>query len=329
VTGANGFIGSTLCRALLQRGDLVRGLVRATSDLALLEGVPIEQVRGDLDDLGSLVAATQDADIVYHLAAAVSDWGPLSYFRQANVQGTGNVLQAMWQNRVPRLVYVSSVAVHSFIDAQDMDERSPQLPTTFPYSQTKREAEALVWRHCQEGRVAATIVRPGDLYGPGDRVVLLRLAGLLRAGIMPYVAGGHKMGAFTYVENLVDGLILAGASERAAGETYVITDGIKMTWREYFTGLTRALGYPEPRFSVSPAIACAAASALEFVYRSLGIRARPPITRYLATHMSNNFHFSIAKASREIGYQPRIGVEEALRRTAAWLQDTLRGATRP
>jgi len=322
VTGANGFVGSALCRALVKRGDLVRGLVRATSDLSLLNGLPIEQTQGDLDDPASLLAATRGVDVVYHVAAAVSDWGPLSYFRQVNVQGTQNVLQAMVQHGVPRMVYVSSAAVHSFIDAQDMDEHSPQLPTPYPYCQTKREAEALALRYHRDGRVAVTIVRPGDIYGPGDRVVLRRLARLLRLGAVPYVAEGRKMGAFTYVENLAEGLILAGTSERAVGEAYVITDGIKMTWREYFVGLARALGYPEPRFSVSPAFACTAASALEFVYRNLGIPGRPPITHYLATHMANDFHFSIAKARHEIGYEPRIGVDEGFRRTAIWLLDS-------
>ena len=290
--------------------------------------LPIEQARGDLDDPASLVTATRDVDIVYHVAAAVSDWGSLSYFRRVNVQGTRHVLDAMGQNGVPRLVYVSSAAVHSFIDAQDMDEHSPQLPTSYPYCQTKREAEALVLQYHREGRVAATIVRPGDLYGPGDRVVLLKLDKLLRMGAMPYVAGGYKLGAFTYVENLADGLILAGTSQRALGQAYIITDGVKTTWREYFAGLTRALGYPEPHLSVSPALAYGAASALESVYGALGVGARPPITRYLAIHMSNDFHFSIAKAGEQIGYQPRVGMDEALARTATWLHNTIKGRAR-
>jgi nucleoside-diphosphate-sugar epimerase len=328
VTGANGFVGSALCRALLQRGDLVRGLVRTTSDLSLLHGLPIEQVQGDLDDPPSLITATRDVDIVYHVAAAVSDWGSLSYFRRVNVEGTRHVLDAMGLNSVKRLVYVSSAAVHSFIDAQNMDEHSPQLPTSYPYCQTKREAEALVMQRYREGRIAATVVRPGDLYGPGDRVVLLKLDKLLHMGALPYVAGGYKLGAFTYVENLADGLILAGSSQRAIGEAYIITDGVKTTWREYFVGLTRALGYPEPRLSVSPVLACGVASTLESVYCALGVCARPPITRYLATHMSNDFHFTIAKAGKQIGYQPRVGMDEALARTATWLHNTKKGQAR-
>ncbi|MBN1810889.1 MAG: NAD-dependent epimerase/dehydratase family protein, partial [Anaerolineae bacterium] len=205
VTGANGFVGATLCRKLVERGDSVRGLVRRTGDLSLLEGVLIEQVVGALDDLPSLVAATQDVEVVYHVAAAVSDWGPLAYFRRVNVEGTKNVLEAAIQNGVRRFVYVSSAAVHSFVGAQDMDEQSPQLPTPFAYCQSKREAEALALAYHSRGKIVVAIVRPGDVYGPGDRVALLRLSRLLESGLMAHIGPGEKLGAFTYVENLADG----------------------------------------------------------------------------------------------------------------------------
>ena len=107
-----------------------------------------------------------------------------------------------------------------------------------------------------------------------------------------------------------------------------MTDGLKMSWRAYFMGLSRALDYPEPSISVSPAFACAVAFSLEFIYRHPGIRTRPPITRYLATHMGSDFHFSIARARQEPGYEPRVAVDEALRRAAAWLQDAVRGEVR-
>ncbi|MBC7238211.1 MAG: NAD-dependent epimerase/dehydratase family protein, partial [Chloroflexi bacterium] len=218
VTGANGFVGSALCRKLLQRGNRVRGLVRASSDLSLLGDLPIQLVPGDVRDPASLVEAMRGVDVVYHAAGAVSDWGPLEWFRQVNVYGTRNLLEAAASNGVRRVVYVSSVAVHNFIGAQDMDETSPQGPTPFPYSQSKREAEALALEYHQRGRVAVSIVRPGDIYGPGDRVALLRLAGLLRRGLLPYIDGGRALGAFTYVENLADGLILAGEIPAAEGE---------------------------------------------------------------------------------------------------------------
>jgi nucleoside-diphosphate-sugar epimerase len=213
---------------------------------------------------------------------------------------------------------VSSVAVHSFLGARNMDEDSPQLPTPFPYCQSKREAESLVREYHQRGAIETTIVRPGDVYGPGDRVALLRMAGLLERGLIPLVGKGQYLGALTYVENLADGIILAGSVPGAAGRTYVITDGIEVSWREYFDSLASAIGAPAPRLSIHPTLAWAAASLLETVYRALGIRQRPPITRYLAAHLRADFHFRIDRAQRELGYVPAVGFEEAIRRTAAW-----------
>ncbi|MBN1488083.1 MAG: NAD-dependent epimerase/dehydratase family protein [Anaerolineae bacterium] len=325
VTGANGCVGAMLCRKLVERGDSVRGLVRKTSDLSLLEGLPVQRVVGSLEDHASLLGATQDVDIVYHVAAAVTDWGPLTYFRSVNVAGTQNVLDAAVKNHVQRFVYISSVAVHNFTGAQDMDEDSPQLPTPFYYCQTKREAESLVLSYHRQGRMPVVIVRPGDIYGPGDRVSLLPLAPMLESGHMAYVGDGRKLGAFTYVENLVDGLILAGIKKDALGEVFVITDGLKLTWREYFEKLTAALDLPKPWICVPVSLAYALATGLEFVYRLFRIQSRPPITRYLITHLSKDFHFSIEKAHRVLGYAPRVDVNEAISRTAAWYKDVVRG----
>jgi nucleoside-diphosphate-sugar epimerase len=326
VTGANGFVGSMLCRKLLQSGVEVRGLVRRTSDLSLLADVPIQQVVGSLEDTASLDAAANGVDVVYHVAAAVSDWGTWEYFHRTTVEGTRSILQAAVKNGVRRFVYISSTAVHSFINAQDMNEESPQLPTPFLYCQAKREAEALVQTVQAQGKIETVIVRPGDIYGPGDRVALLNMAKPLSRGLLPYIGGGKKLGAFTYVENLTDGILLAGTLPQAAGGVYILTDGIKMTWREYFERLTAVLGFPKPRLSVHPRLAYALASMLEGFYLLFKIQQRPPFTRYLVVHLSNDYHFSIARAARELGYSPQVGVDEAFRRTAAWLKEYQAGS---
>jgi nucleoside-diphosphate-sugar epimerase len=262
--------------------------------------------------------------VVYHAAGAVTDWGTYPYFYRVNVEGTRNVLEAAVQNRVLRFVYVSSTAVHGF-GARNMDEESPLPPTRFPYCLSKREAEALVSEAHRRCQIEVGIIRAGDLYGPGDRVVLLPLARLLEPGWMAYIGRGECLGAFTYIENLADGLILAGTLERAAGETYVITDGIELTWRSYFGKLTSALGLSAPKLSVHPQLAWAAACGLETAYRLGGIQRRPPLTRYLVAHLSRDYSFSIAKARRELGYEPQVGVDEAIERTAVWYKKMVRG----
>ncbi|MFH1941793.1 MAG: NAD-dependent epimerase/dehydratase family protein [bacterium] len=325
VTGANGFVGAALCRKLVERGDEVRGLVRKTSDLSLLEGIPIQKVVGSLNDLNSLKDATETIELVIHAAASVTDWGTYESFHRVNVDGTRTILKASVRAGVKRFVFVSTVAVHSFIGAEEMDESSPQLPTRFPYCRTKREAEALVMEAHHRGRMDVVIVRPGDVFGPGDRVSLLKMVGLLEAGRMATVGGGRVLGAFTYVENLADGIILAGITEAAAGEAFVITDGIKLTWRDYFWKLTEAIDVPKPRISVNPKLAYAAAVVLESIYGCFRLRSRPPITRYLVTHLRKDFHFSIDKARRLLGYEPKVDIDEAIRRTADWYRKVVRG----
>lgn len=97
-----------------------------------------------------------------------------------------------------------------------------------------------------------------------------------------------------------------------------------MTWRDYFKKLTEALDVPQPKWSIPPSIAYALASIMEFVYRLLHIRSRPPVTRYIVTHLRKDFHFSIEKARRELGYEPKVDIEEAIGRTADWYRKTVR-----
>ncbi|MFO7889645.1 MAG: NAD-dependent epimerase/dehydratase family protein [bacterium] len=324
VTGANGFVGSALCRKLLERGDTVLGLVRKTSDLSLLEGVTIQKIIGSLDNKDSYSQVLKDVEVVYHIAGAVSDWGSLEYFRNVNVEGTHKLIQAAVGKKVKRFVYVSSIVVHSHVDSCDLNEQSPQLDTPFPYVQTKREAERLVMSYHKEKKIEVTIVRPGDIYGPGDRVSLLKMTSLLEKGTMGYIGGGKTIGALTYVNNLADGLILAGTKKQAAGEAYIITDGKKISWREYFEALTKELNVPAPRFSLPPVIAGIIANVLEFVYRVFHIKKRPPLTKYLVTHLRGDFHFRIDKAKKMLGYKPSTDFKQAIKETAAWYKKVVR-----
>ena len=328
VTGANGFVGAALCKKLLERGDTVRGMVRKTSDLSLLKDVPIEIMYGTLDDADTCERVVADVEVVYHVASAVSDWGSLTFFRQVNVDGTRNILDASVRKHIRRFVFVSSAAVHSFIGAQDMTEDAPQDPTPFPYCQSKREAEIVVMDYHKKKKIETVIVRPGDVFGPGDRTSLLKMAQILEAGLMVYVGGGRTLGAFTYVENLVDGIILAGTQIKAAGEAFIITDGIKKTWREYFEKLTAVLELPKPRLSIHPVLLNGIAFLLEFIYHFFHIQTRPFVTQYLVAHLRHDFHFSIEKAKRILGYRPSVDFDEAIKRTAVWYKRMVRPSIR-
>lgn len=325
MTGANGFVGAAVCQKLLDRGDEVHALVRATSDLSLLEGLNVHIHVGSLQEIETVQPLLQGVQVIYHVAAAVGDWGPLSWFRELNVEATRRLLETAAQAGVRRLVYVSSVAVHSFVGARNMHENSPQLPTPFPYCQSKREAEMVVRDFHSPSSLETVIIRPGDVYGPGDRTSLLKMASMLEKGGMLLVGGGKTLGAFTYVENLADGIVLGGTHPEAAGDTFIITDGMEMSWKTYFDKLTAALDLPRVRWSVHPVAVKVLAGMLEGVHRLFRLKGRPLVTRYLVDHLCGDFHFRIDKAQEVLGYVPAVGVDEAIQRTAAWYRRVVRG----
>lgn len=324
VTGANGFVGAAVCKKLLERGDEVHGLVRQTSDLSLLAGLDVSLHIGSMNHPAQIKPVLEGVEVVYHIAAAVSDWGSLAWFRKINVEGTQALMDVAAESGVGRFVYVSSVAVHSFSDARVKDEHAPQEPTPFPYCQSKREAELAVTQFHGKG-MDTVIIRPGDVFGPGDRTSLLKMADMLERGQMMLVGGGNALGAFTYVENLADGIVLGGTHPAAPGEAFIITDGVEMTWKAYFDQLTQALDLPRPRLSIPPVVVKALGWIMEGVHRILRLKSRPPVTRYLADHLCSHCYFSIDKAQERLGYAPAVEMDEAIARTAAWYKSVVRG----
>ncbi len=150
------------------------------------------------------------------------------------------------------------------------------------------------------------------------------MARWLEKGKMAYVGGGRTLASFTYIENLNEGLALAGLLDAAIGKTYVITDGIRVSWREYFEKLTAVLDLPRPKISIPPGLATIAAGIIEWIYRTFRISFRPPISRYLIAHVRKNFHFTNRKARQELGFEPQVNFDEAINRTASWYRSVVR-----
>ena len=215
VTGANGFIGSNLCRALIERGYRVRGMVRKSSDLSYLKGFDMELVYGNLGDKKDLELALKDVDTVYHLAALSLDWGPFKSFLKTNVEGTKNMLEGAKEANIKKFVYISSVVVHGFEDRLDADENTPFKDTIFPYCKSKKMAEEIVWEYYRKYNLPITVIRPGNVFGPNDGLFFTGVAGAIDKGYMPHVNKGRAITCLTYIENLVSGMILAGESKKS------------------------------------------------------------------------------------------------------------------
>jgi nucleoside-diphosphate-sugar epimerase len=189
----------------------------------------------------------------------------------------------------------------------------------FAYGASKAAAERLVVRAGREGSMETSIVRPGVVvYGPEDTTAFVHMAPLLQKGRWMHVRGGRPRLCISYVENLVKGLTLCGTHPAARSETFNMTDDVRISWRELISGLIRAFGKPEHTLSFPAPVARIVGSTLESAFRILRSSKPPPITRYRASLVSQDFHFSCDKAKRLLGYAPDTGMDEGLRRTVEW-----------
>jgi nucleoside-diphosphate-sugar epimerase len=315
VTGATGFIGGAVARALAGRGDDVRALVR---DPARLSADGAEPVRGDLADAGSLAVAAEDVDAVVHCAGVVSDWLPAEEIRRVNVEGTGRVLDACRTAGVRRLVHLSSLAVLGSRHHRGTDESAPYAPSD-AYGAAKIESERLV---LASGGVEAVVLRPGFVYGPGDNQFLPRLLDSLAQGRFAYVGDGSKLLNVVDVGDIAAAALLALDTPAAAGQAYNLTDGTQTSLRTFVEAVADEAGYQRPARSIPPPVAFLAAYVLEALARARRSREAPRLNRGRLKFLHYEQHFSIEKARRELGYAPATTYREGVPRAVAWFRDT-------
>ncbi len=309
VTGAAGFIGSVLVARLEAEGATVQGLdLRAgpspTLHLDVTDGAEVMDVFRRLSPR-----------VVVHAAAVVDDRGPAERFQQVNVAGTQNVLDAAAAARVERFVHLSSIAALGFDPGPDADQDTPlALGTGAPYFDTKAASEQLVRQAHAEGHVAAVVVRPGDVYGPGSVPWVDRPLGLMRRHVPVLIEGGRGLMAPCWVDNLVDALMAALSSADALGGVFQIHDGASMTYRDYFTRLAAAAGAPRPRLALPKALALSLAAGAEALQRAAGLQ--PAFTRGAVHYLCRRATYSLAASARVLGYRPAVAIDEAMGRLA-------------
>ena len=316
MTGAHGSIGSHLTERLLSEGWRVRALVSPWGKLdnlsAVLDHSKLEVHRANLTQQGSLKGVCKDIDIVFHAAAKVADWGAWGSFYETNVLGTEFLLREAERSEVKRLVLVSSIAVHPYTGFKDADTRSlPRNADINAYARSKVLAENVVMK----SDIETVIVRPG-LWPFGTRDPnFARVVQEVKRGTLPLVDGGRAVLNTAYVENLVQGLLLAGTVPKAAGRAYLMADEGCPSWRELFSTLADLLDAPKPRLNLPGSVVEPLSGGVERAYSRLAPNTEPPLTRYRARLMRQDVHFSIYNAKEELGYAPGVTWQEGLRRT--------------
>ncbi len=316
VTGGTGFTGKALVKRLLDQGHEVVAL-------DYKEGIATEELRewgaevviGSVADKDIVNKCMQGVDIVQHLAAAFRELDvPNSYYDEINVGGTRNTLEAAEKQNVKKFIYCSTCGVHGNVDNPPANEDAPINAADY-YQQTKYEAEPLVHEFAERG-MKTVITRPAAIYGPGDPERFFMIFKRVNNGSFPMFGSGKTLYHPLYVENLVDAHMLAMEPGKGDGQTYLIADEEYVSIENLVQRVGKALNVDVkiPHYPIWPLII--AGHVFEKAYKPFKIT--PPIFPRRVDWYRQNRAFDISKAKKELGYQPKVGLDEGLSLTAKW-----------
>jgi nucleoside-diphosphate-sugar epimerase len=317
ITGANGFLGTWLARALAARGDTVACLLRPSSDVSGLAGLSYTRVEGDVTDPASLERAMAGRDVVFHLAgirrAATRD-----AFMRVNAEGTRNVCEALLRaGSKARLVLCGSLAACGpSAPSRPHVEEDPLHPAEW-YGESKAEAERIALAYAD--RLPVTVARPPRILGPGDHENLTFFK-LMKRGIRLEIGGGPRPLMMVDVEDVVDLLLLLAERDEALGQAFFVAGPRPLTLEELQDIGARELGIHPRTVHLTPWLLRGMAAAADVITQATGRKL--PLNRKLARQLlAPAWTCSGAKAERLLGFRPRREPEDSIRRSARWYQE--------
>jgi nucleoside-diphosphate-sugar epimerase len=318
VTGGSGFIGGRLIERLVGEGKSVRALARSEgseSRVAELGAVP---VRGDLGDRASLAAGAAGAEVAFHLAAHLGEWGPWEEFEKGNLEGTQNALAACADAGVRRFVHCGTEAALMAGDPLvGVDETTPLRPDSrAPYPATKAKAELAVRAANRDG-FETVALRPRFVWGKGDTTLLPELIATIEAGKFAWIGGGRNVTDTTHVDNVVEGMLLA-SEKGQPGDAYFVTDGKPIVFREFVTAMLETQGVEPPNRSLPAWTAAPLARVAETAWKLLPLSGDPPMTSFRSWLLTQECTIDISKARDELGYAPIVSHEQGLAELRGW-----------
>jgi len=327
VTGGGGFVGRALVDALCARGDRV--IVVEPFCTPHRADIRFEKV--DIRDTGRLAELCIGVDTVFHNASLVhTKHNRVEDVWSVNYAGSQSVLEACRRAGVAKLVYVSTAsAVYEGNDIENGDEQLPySRKSQAPYADSKIAAERMILGENGKGGVLTCALRPHVIFGPGDRRFIPAIVNRAKAGSLRLAVGlrNRKLSDFTYVDNLVDALLLADqklvAGSPVCGQAYFITNGEPLPFFSFVGSVLAELGLPRIVGAVPYPVAYAVAALKEGLDTLRGgtLNSEDGMTRFAVRYMVRHHYFSIARAKRDLGYNPRVDLREGIRRTCAALK---------
>jgi len=325
ITGANGFIGSNLCRHLLARGVRVYAFVRETSDLRFLEGLDVCLIRGDLRETAK-IRIPDDISAVVHSASLVSDVAVEKACDLNIFQATVNLVRKLQAAERPlrRFVYLSTALVLGYNSVGITEDRPGQSAEFLPYTRQKKRAERFLLSEHAERGLPVVILRPGDVYGPNDRTTCAQIFRGCERGVPLIVGHGRWRFGYCYVGNLCQAVELAINREGIEGQAYTVTNGELPTWRRFFKAVQKRLGKRQ-RVYIPIWFAFALAglmTGLQKVFPGY----QPPLNYYRIKRITTETTYDISRTVAELGYRPDDNFEAQMAEILNWyLQERKHG----
>jgi len=302
VTGAAGFIGSAMCRRLVAEGHDVVGIDLDPGAAARVTATGAQFRRADVSDRGAVRGALDGAELVVHTAALLPGAGGMADFVRVNVVGTENVCVAARDAGVTRIVHLSSVAAWGYDFKTDITEDEPLAThSSNPYIATKASSELVARKH------GATVVKPGDVYGPESQPWAVIPFELMKAGRAALPMKGRGIITLVYVDDLVDCIHRALTLPQGERGVFTACDGRPVTAKEFFDHYARMLGKKGVR--TAPAA----------VLRPL-MRLTPGVNPDDLTFLMRRAVYPNTRAREVLGWEPRVTLEEGMARTEKWLR---------
>lgn len=320
VTGGTGFLGENLALKLHKLGNEVTILGRNKIKGDQLSNQGLKFLPVDITNQQATIDACQNQDYVFHSAALCSPWGKYQDFYQVNVLGTKHIIQGCQTHNIKRLIHVSTSAVYfDFTDQLNIPETAnfPTM-TVNGYAKTKQLAELEINQANRQGLPTITI-RPRGIFGPGDRTILPRLIRTNQATGIPLINGGKAVIDVTYIDNVVDALILCqNAPDTLLGRTFNITNGEPLSLRNLLQTLFAKLDYPCNFKPISYQSAYGLATLMELAAKTIFFGKEPVLTKYTVGLLSKDQTLDIRAAINDLGYRPAVSMEEGLSLFATW-----------
>lgn len=317
VTGATGFTGSALCRRLVAENEQVVAFVRQTSDVSALKRLGVECRSVDLTSKSDVESNFEPFANVFHIAAAYrTEHADEQEFFRVNVEATDHLLASSRAHGVGRFVHCSTVGVQGEIEDPPATEEYRVKPGDH-YQESKLEGEKLALRYFADG-LPGMVVRPVGIYGPGD-TRFLKLFRAISRGRFVMIGSGDVLYHLTFIDDLVEGFVLAAQPAAPVNETFTIAGPEYTTILELVNLIADTLDKPRPKLRVPFAPVYGASIVCEKVCKIL--RLSPPLYPRRVEFFQLDRAFSTKKAERLLGYRPQVPLRDGIRRTAEWYSD--------